>query len=321
MKKTPQLKKTIFYLIFVFLTIFYLNTAIALDTTSIKYLPLKVGNIWVYSGSSATIPCHGTSWYDRYKITGTTILNGKNYFILQHTIVFITGSCCWSSRLFGSGVIRIDSVSSNIYNNAFCNTSNEKLVDSLSCNLGDTAWQCGFPNGTMIYCTDTAAYSVFGRMISSKVLTFGGGWDYFETQRYAKDIGLVSYEYHCGGSYIIGLQGCVIDGILNGDTSMPVGIQNVGSEVPDNFSLSQNYPNPFNPVTKIKFSLPSPSKGGVKLIVFDVLGREIAVLINEQLSPGTYEAEWDGSKYSSGVYFYKLITADYTETRKMVLVK
>jgi photosystem II stability/assembly factor-like uncharacterized protein len=109
------------------------------------------------------------------------------------------------------------------------------------------------------------------------------------------------------------------------------GVKKISTLTPGGYSLSQNYPNPFNPVTKIKFSLPlprftseQPSKGGViavKLVVYDVLGREITTIVNEQLQPGTYEAEWNASNYPSGVYFYKLITAGFTETRKMVLVK
>ncbi len=106
------------------------------------------------------------------------------------------------------------------------------------------------------------------------------------------------------------------------------GVQKISSEIPNGFSLYQNYPNPFNPSTKIKFDIP-PSKGArgmTQLIIYDVLGKEIATLVNEQLNPGTYEVEWDPEKsgqagLSTGVYFYKLITAGFTETRKMVLVK
>jgi Secretion system C-terminal sorting domain len=97
------------------------------------------------------------------------------------------------------------------------------------------------------------------------------------------------------------------------------GVQQIKNAIPDKFSLSQNYPNPFNPITIIKYQIAKP--GIAKLVVYDVLGQEVSVLINEKQSPGTYEADWDGSNYSSGVYFYKLITAGYTETRKMVLVK
>jgi photosystem II stability/assembly factor-like uncharacterized protein len=97
------------------------------------------------------------------------------------------------------------------------------------------------------------------------------------------------------------------------------GIQKIGSLTPKEFSLSQNYPNPFNPITMINFQI--AKSGEVKLIVFDILGRKIATLVNEQLQPGTFEAEWDASNNSSGVYFYKLITPEFTETRKMVLIK
>jgi hypothetical protein len=104
-----------------------------------------------------------------------------------------------------------------------------------------------------------------------------------------------------------------------------IGINTIGFQIPLNFSLSQNYPNPFNPTTKIKFDIPPDSRlrgnDNVTLKIYDALGREITTLVNEQLKPGTYEIEWDGSNYPSGVYFYKLLTADNSETRKMVLIK
>lgn len=101
-------------------------------------------------------------------------------------------------------------------------------------------------------------------------------------------------------------------------------VRRISSEIPEHFNLHQNYPNPFNPSTKIKFSLPLPSQGGaqaVKLVIYDIIGREVAILVNEQLNPGSYEVEWDGSNYPSGVYFYKLITGDYSETKKMVMLR
>jgi hypothetical protein len=111
-----------------------------------------------------------------------------------------------------------------------------------------------------------------------------------------------------------------------------VGIQPALKNIPVSFELSQNYPNPFNPTTKIKFDIPSNVKSemsNVKLIIYDVLGREAAILVIEMLTPGTYEVTWDASAYHSGVYFYKLVvsgvepstTDQYSETRKMVLVK
>jgi hypothetical protein len=100
--------------------------------------------------------------------------------------------------------------------------------------------------------------------------------------------------------------------------------------VPREYVLYQNYPNPFNPNTKIKFSIP-PSKGvkgmAVRICIYDILGREVATLIpshwggQEGLKPGTYEIVWDASSYPSGVYFYRIQTDGFAETRKMVLLK
>jgi len=101
--------------------------------------------------------------------------------------------------------------------------------------------------------------------------------------------------------------------------SQLVGILPVSNEIPQQYSLTQNYPNPFNPTTTIKFQI--PTGGFVKLIIFDVLGREVSTLVNEELKPGKYEASWEASAYSSGIYYYKLISIDYTETKKMILIK
>ena len=88
---------------------------------------------------------------------------------------------------------------------------------------------------------------------------------------------------------------------------------------PVEFMLYQNYPNPFNPVTAINYDL--PNSGFVRLVVYDVLGKEIAVLVNEKQTAGKYNVNWDASNNPSGVYFYKLTTAYYNQTKKMVLLK
>lgn len=110
-----------------------------------------------------------------------------------------------------------------------------------------------------------------------------------------------------------------------------IGVKNISTEIPGQLSLLQNYPNPFNPETKIRFDIPSNGKrqtADVKLIIYNVQGKQIAVLVNQKLNAGTYEVSWNASGFASGVYFYKLIvrqagslTGDFAETRKMVLVK
>ena len=98
-----------------------------------------------------------------------------------------------------------------------------------------------------------------------------------------------------------------------------ISIQNISTEIPASFSLSQNYPNPFNPTTSIKFDITKSSL--VKISVFDITGKEIEVLVNEKLDAGTYQTEWNGMSYSSGVYFCRLITDGFVETKRMMLLK
>ena len=97
------------------------------------------------------------------------------------------------------------------------------------------------------------------------------------------------------------------------------GIFKSGNDIPAHFSLSQNYPNPFNPSTNIKYQIAMNSYA--KLTVYDILGKEVVILVNEKLQPGTYEVNWDASNQPSGVYFYKLQAGNYTETKKMILMK
>ncbi|MBE2227962.1 MAG: T9SS type A sorting domain-containing protein [Ignavibacteria bacterium] len=98
-----------------------------------------------------------------------------------------------------------------------------------------------------------------------------------------------------------------------------IGIQPISTEIPKQFSLSQNYPNPFNPVTNINFDV--KEKGLVKLAVFNSIGQEIAVILNQELSPGSYKADWNAEDYPSGVYYYKITAGDFSETKKMILIK
>jgi len=99
-----------------------------------------------------------------------------------------------------------------------------------------------------------------------------------------------------------------------------VGINQIGTEVPKVFELAQNYPNPFNPTTKINFSIPSTETVTIK--VFDLTGREISTLVNSQkMLAGKYSTDFDGSKLSSGVYFYRITAGVYNMTKKMILVK
>ncbi len=93
----------------------------------------------------------------------------------------------------------------------------------------------------------------------------------------------------------------------------------VSNLVPAEYSLEQNYPNPFNPSTEIKFSVPQTTN--VTLKVFDVMGREVATLIDEQMEAGKHSVVFDAANLSSGVYYYTIITENFIQTKKMLLLK
>jgi formylglycine-generating enzyme required for sulfatase activity len=104
-------------------------------------------------------------------------------------------------------------------------------------------------------------------------------------------------------------------------SSPPTGVNDTHDAQPAGYQLLQNYPNPFNPSTRIRYELRAPGNSWVRLVVYDLLGREIAVLVNEEERAGTHSVLWDASAQSSGVYFYRLSAGNFTETRRMLLTK
>ncbi len=116
--------------------------------------------------------------------------------------------------------------------------------------------------------------------------------------------------YACGANGIV---------LKTTDGGGPIGIEPISTRIPNVFILSQNFPNPFNPITHIEFEL--PIKGYIKLTVYDILGRYIKTLVDQSLNAGSYNVDFDGTNYSSGIYYYRLETEKFAETKKMVLLK
>lgn len=172
----------------------------------------------------------------------------------------------------------------------------------------------------IIFINHTTGYIIGDNLVSLKTTNGGLNWGFQNLNLYRYNNNNKIYSIDSNILYIIGENRFILKttdggGIIN----YPIGIVPVSSEIPDNFSLHQNYPNPFNPVTKIKFDISSQSI--TKIIIYDLLGREVTTLVDEQLKPGTYEVDWDGTGFASGVYFYSLVTNDFVETKRMVLVK
>lgn len=108
------------------------------------------------------------------------------------------------------------------------------------------------------------------------------------------------------------------------DTLTVTNVLHNNSEIPSKFSLSQNYPNPFNPVTVIKYEIPGQARNynmNVQIKVYDILGNEIATLVNEEKPAGSYEVEFDGSNLASGIYIYRLTSGNFTASKKLILLK
>ncbi|MEO8512558.1 MAG: T9SS type A sorting domain-containing protein [Ignavibacteria bacterium] len=266
-------------------------------------------------------------------ITDTVTYSGKQYYTYTSQLLLISGTCSFSPFMFpfyvgNYNTIRIDSVSGKIfYYNPSTGCNGETLLDSLSCRLSDTVKVNCVPSPYYYICVDTT--------IRKKFDSFQTIWSPGRLKReYEYQVGLYDNYYYSNQSGLQGtsqqtLIGRVVNGTVYGDTAMPfvVGANQTSSEIPSKLELSQNYPNPFNPTTKIKFQIPlsrgvSEGRGVLtQLTIYDALGKEVQTLVNSELQPGSYETDWDASAYPSGVYYYKLESGSFTETRKMVLIK
>jgi hypothetical protein len=114
----------------------------------------------------------------------------------------------------------------------------------------------------------------------------------------------------------VGQQGTIL---FTNNGGVPTGIEESNTSIPDDIFLYQNYPNPFNPVTAISWQLAVGSKAIIK--VYDIFGREVVTLVNEEKPAGEYQVEFNASGLASGIYLYQLIARDYTINRKMILLK
>ena len=150
------------------------------------------------------------------------------------------------------------------------------------------------------------------------VRTFNGGVTW-KQQLSGTGYGLIGVSFTDGANgTAVGFLGTIVRTTTGGVTGIKGKNTNV-NEVPTQFTLSQNYPNPFNPLTNVDFQL--RIGGYVTLKVFDLLGREVATLVNELKNAGRYTARWDASRLSSGVYFYTISAGAYRETKRMILMK
>ncbi len=165
--------------------------------------------------------------------------------------------------------------------------------------------------------TDTGYRYFYGKSRPVKKVFITDSTLTYEYQYWSEEFGMVYDDG--GGEFRIDLIGSVIDGVVYGDTSCyPTGVE-YNNEPVKTYSLSQNYPNPFNPSTVISFTV--PRSGHVTLVIYDLLGKEIERLIDEEKPPGSYNVSFNASRLSSGVYLYKLECNDFRDMKKMIVLK
>ena len=276
--------------------------------------PLHTGDkfVYYYSYSEWWWGGGGTSGHYNvaYRILKDSTFNGKRYFLFN-SYPYYSNSYTW---------VRFDTATQSIYAFDSANTCSyyfrEKLIDSLAMTAGSSN-SCS--NKTYDWSRTDTIYNVIG--LTKSFHRYNGTGN--STLQYNSNFGIIRYEDFSymgsyGHQYTGTMIGCFINGIKYGDTIV-TDIREINKNIPTVIKLSQNYPNPFNPNTKIKFDVTKSSS--VKIVVYDVSGREVQTLVNERLNPGTFETTFDGSQFTSGVYFYKMVTEGYSETRKMLLIK
>lgn len=171
-----------------------------------------------------------------------------------------------------------------------------------------------FPNVDTGYAAGGRQETGVGRVWKTE--NGGSNWlSWFECLNYQNAMFRSAHFPSPAVGYVAGQNGTIMKTTTGGVSYL----NPVGGNVPESFRLYQNYPNPFNPETKIRFDIAPNVNSHVKLVIYDILGREVSVLVNEKLAAGTYEVSWLGTDYPSGIYYYKLIGEDYSETRKLVL--
>ncbi|MCK9424432.1 MAG: T9SS type A sorting domain-containing protein [Ignavibacteriaceae bacterium] len=295
--------------------------SLPISPETLSYYPLAVGNKWnfnIFRREYLTIGYKDDNGIMTREIIGDTLLpNGKRYFIIKQKESLFSPT--WNSNNF---LERIDSTTGKVFRyDSVYNTPQDFLIDDLTAELGDTLELYRYHEGNnpdVIYEGNDIKY-FDNQILNRKIYRFPNSLSY-SSYSMTKGIGLDSLAAGFDLGYTNWwLKGCVISGKVMGDTSLVVGLKNENNDAPTEFSLAQNYPNPFNPETIISYQLAVTSK--VSLKVYDILGNEVAILVNEEKPAGKYLVKFKGSNLASGVYFYKLTAGDFSQSKKFVLIK
>jgi len=278
------------------LIILFISSSIIAQSRA-EYYPLQIGNKWVYKTTYYDVGPPSISYYSKEVIGDTTMDNG-----IKYSVILENGYKHYE---------RFDTLTNEIiYYSYSDNRSNDIPRYSLNYIKDSTVnWNSSFGGMKFqitfyqIPSSDTSTINLIGDGLVSVYVSF------------KKYIGIVYQsfsEISLSSNNLIGYR-------INGkEWGHLTGVSNIKNIVPD-YKLEQNYPNPFNPTTTIEFAIAKSSR--VKLNVYNSLGQLITTILDKQLLPGQHKAVFDGSNYTSGVYFYQLITDNYKSTKKFILLK
>ena len=221
----------------------------------------------------------------------------------------------WTSIASGTAVLSLAYSGNNLiagtYNYAIALTTNNGITWTGAL-INDNSWD---------YSLAVTGNSVFVGTANGVFVSNNNGNNWTQRNEGLGSGALKVYAVYISGNYVYA--GTYGGGIYKRPLNEVIGIKQISEQVPVNYSLSQNYPNPFNPSTKIKFELPGVAF--TELVIYDALGKQVETIVNENLRPGVYEAEWNAANYPSGVYFYKLTvnagSGNFVQTKKMILSK
>jgi len=270
--------------------------------------PIQLGNVWIYENDASLL---------RIEVVDTAvIIDSIQYFKVDLNYQN------QESRLIR---LRADDFYVIKEDSAFPEPFNEKKYYKKNAQPGET-WEVVIPglHLPVVYTIlGVVPTNIFDTTVTGKILkedfdfTY---WNYIWTEEFGK---LSKKNMQGVIEYL--LRACVINGIVYGDTNFTALSVNT-SEPVFNYKLFNNYPNPFNPKTSIQYAVGSWQF--VILKVYDVLGNEVATLVNKEKPPGVFEVEWNASEFPSGIYFYQLRVypagggaGNFIETKKMVLIK
>jgi len=279
----------------------------------------SIGNLFSigFANSSTGYSCG--MWGNIVKTTN----GGSNWFVQsvlpKHILTSITfldentgyvtgGDLSWEGQIVPSSYIG-KTTNGGINWISQIDITNRHILYSIHFVNQFTGYACGSPDFTTISgCWHNSLY---------KTTNSGNEWIELTTPVIQSLTSIYFIDAYTG--FAVGCDGKILKTITGG-----VGITNLSNEIPSGYNLFQNYPNPFNPVTKIKFDIQSMVNGELSIVnlkVYNALGKEVQTLVDQKLSPGSYEVDFDGSNFSSGIYFYSLQTEDFSQSRKMFLLK